>query len=74
MRTYEQLLAASKFGISELQRDHREAIDAALTEEVPTRGWWWWRSLDSKKAKQWLFESRARVWALLYGSTSYGRP
>ena len=54
--------------------EHREAIDAAITEEVPTRGWWWWRSLDSKKAKEWLFENRARVWALLYGSTTYNRP
>src|SRR5262249_9555832 len=54
--------------IAEYFIDHREALDAGALEEMPTKGWWWWRSLDTRKGREWLFQNRGRIWAMLYGS------
>lgn len=48
--------------------EHRARFEAGAGEEVPTTGWWFWRSLHTRRASDWLFGHRARVWALLYGS------
>ncbi|PIE79677.1 MAG: hypothetical protein CSA11_11220 [Chloroflexi bacterium] len=47
---------------------HRSALEAGSGEEVPTSGWWFWRSLQSSRAREWLFNNRSRVWGMFYGS------
>ena len=48
--------------------EHRSALEAGAGETVPTSGWWFWRSLQSARARQWIFNNRARVWGMFYGS------
>lgn len=68
--------------IQEYLFDHREALEAGArtsTEreeegEVPTKGWWFWRRLDTPKALEWLFEHRERVWAMFYGAMRVPEP
>jgi hypothetical protein len=48
--------------------EHREALEAGAKEEVPTTGWWFWRDIDTKKAVEWVYYHRDRIWAMFYGS------
>ncbi len=48
--------------------DHREQLEAGTEEEVPTTGWWFWRDIESGKAREWMFANRRRIWAMFYGS------
>jgi hypothetical protein len=62
---------------SEVKRylvDHREQLEAGADEEVPTSGWWFWRSLDSSRARHWIFEHRKTVWGMFYGSMAVPTP
>jgi hypothetical protein len=68
-------------GYYEIPSDIPEAVDELLTdsedeftkgtgEEVPTKGFWFWKHANPKKIRQWLFTNRQAVWAMLYGSTT----
>jgi hypothetical protein len=48
--------------------EHRAALEAGVREEVPTEGWWFWRSLNTERARRWIFDNRDNIWAMFYGS------
>jgi hypothetical protein len=54
--------------------EHRRAFGAGAKKDVPTTGWWFWRELDSQRARQWLFANRRVIWAMLYGSMPVPEP
>lgn len=55
-------------GVESYLFDHRDKLEAGTEEEVPTSGWWFWRDLDTARARSWVFVNRRRVWAMFYGS------
>jgi hypothetical protein len=68
-------------GYYEIPSDIPEAVDELITDsedeftkgtgqEVPTKGFWFWKHANPKKIRQWLFTNRQAVWAMLYGSTT----
>ncbi|HEY4025426.1 MAG TPA: hypothetical protein VGO86_03260 [Candidatus Dormibacteraeota bacterium] len=68
-------------GYYALPKSIPEAVDALVTdseeqfakgtgEEVPTRGFWFWKHTNPDKIRQWLFGHRQSVWGMLYGSTT----
>ncbi len=48
--------------------EQRSKLEAGSGEEVPTEGWFLWRSLETERARDWVFNKRDRIWAMLYGS------
>ncbi len=46
----------------------REQVNAGAKEEMPTTGWWFWRSVQETKIESWVFEHRRNLWAMFYGS------
>jgi len=46
----------------------REQVNAGAKEEMPTTGWWFWRSAQETKIESWVFEHRRNLWAMFYGS------
>jgi hypothetical protein len=54
--------------------DQREALGAGAKKDIPTTGWWFWRELETKQARSWIFANRRVVWAMLYGSMKVPEP
>lgn len=42
--------------------------------EVPTTGYWFWRSLDPAKAREYIFQNRQSLWTMFYGRMAVPRP
>ena len=63
--------------VTEFFYEHREVFEAGLGilgEEIPVSGILWWKHIDQKKFKEWLFTYRDKVWAMLYGSREAPKP
>ena len=52
---------------------HRESLEAGIGTQVPTKGFWRWRTFDGSQGRKWVFNNRERIRALLYGSMRLGR-
>jgi hypothetical protein len=59
--------------VAEYLFEHRDALEAGAREEVPTEGWWFWRELETERARQWIFRKRDLVWAMFYGRRAVPR-
>jgi hypothetical protein len=68
MRSERDEVPPMSSSVREYLLDHREALEAGASEEVPTTGWWFWRKLDTEEARRWIYMHRQRVWAMFYGS------
>jgi hypothetical protein len=47
--------------------EHREQLAVGTGEEMPITGWWWWRDIETGKARKWFFANRQTIWAMFYG-------
>jgi hypothetical protein len=56
--------------IDKLIVESEEEFKAGTGEEVPTKGFWFWKRTNPDKVKYWLMKNRNSVWAMLYGSIS----
>lgn len=56
--------------VNELFTSGEEQFSKGTGEEVPTKGFWFWKGTNPKKIRQWLFNNRQNVWNMLYGATS----
>jgi hypothetical protein len=54
--------------VDKLMVDSEEEFEKGTGEEVPTKGFWFWKHTNPKKVKYWLMKNRKNVWAMLYGS------
>lgn len=54
--------------VEEYLVEHRAALEAGLGEQAPTEGWWFWRSLNTERARRWIFNNRDLMWAMFYGN------
>ncbi len=56
--------------VDELMVESEHEFEKGTGEEVPTKGFWFWKHADPDKLKYWLMKNRHNVWAMLYGSIS----
>jgi hypothetical protein len=54
--------------VDKLMIGSEEEFEKGTGEEVPTKGFWFWKHTDPNKIKHWLMENRNNVWAMLYGA------
>jgi len=54
--------------VDELMVDSEDEFKKGTGEEVPTKGFWFWKHTNPDKIKYWLIRNRNSVWAMLYGS------
>lgn len=54
--------------VDELMVDSEDEFQKGTGEEVPTKGFWFWKHTNPDKIKYWLIRNRNSVWAMLYGS------
>lgn len=51
-----------------LMVDRDESMEKGTGEELPTKGFWFWKHTNKGKMRLWLFHNRQSVWGMLYGS------
>lgn len=56
--------------VDELMVDSEEEFKKGTGEEVPTKGFWFWKHTNPDKIRYWLMKNRNSVWAMLYGSVT----
>ena len=56
--------------VDKLIVDSGEEFEKGTGEDVPTKGFWFWKHSDPDKIKYWLMKNRKSIWAMLYGSIS----
>ena len=56
--------------VDELITDSEDEFTKGTGEEVPTKGFWFWKHTNPGRIRRWLFDNRQSVWAMLYGATS----
>ena len=56
--------------VDKLVIDSHEEFKKGTGEEIPTKGFWFWKHTNPETFRFWLFTNRKSVWAMLYGSMS----
>jgi hypothetical protein len=54
--------------VDKLMVHSEEEFEKGTGEEVPTKGFWFWKRSDPEKINYWLMKNRNNIWAMLYGS------
>jgi hypothetical protein len=67
---YYEIPSAIPGAVDELITDSEDEFSKGTGEEVPTKGFWFWKHTNPNKIRQWLFNHRQAVWAMLYGSVT----
>ena len=55
-------------GVNSYFMSQREQVNAGAKSEMPTTGWWFWRNVQETRIESWVFQHRAELWAMFYGS------
>ncbi len=56
--------------VDKLIIESEDEFEKGTGQEVPTKGWWFWKKTDPNKIKYWLIRNRQSVWNMLYGSVT----